>query len=160
VKLWADADRITQTLTNLIGNAIKFSPAGSTIDVAIAVIGGEALFEVRDRGRGIPPEKLESIFERFQQVDTSDAREKGGTGLGLAISRGIVKQHGGRIWAENNPPSIGGSVFKFTVPLRSPPPAINSSAAEDAPPASSPEGLVARMARSLTIAALNPRVAR
>ena len=72
------------------------------------------VFRVRDEGRGIPPEKLERIFERFQQVDSSDAREKGGTGLGLAICRSIVEQHDGRIWAES---SFGhGSTFCFTLP--------------------------------------------
>ena len=62
---------------------------------------GEVLFEVSDEGRGIPADKLETIFERFQQVDASDSREKGGTGLGLAICRTIVEHHGGRIWAES-----------------------------------------------------------
>ena len=62
---------------------------------------GELLFRVRDEGRGIPADKLESIFERFGQVDVSDSREKGGTGLGLAICRSIVKQHDGQIWVEH-----------------------------------------------------------
>ncbi|MEP6491214.1 MAG: PAS domain S-box protein [bacterium] len=115
-RLWADADRITQTLTNLVGNAIKFSPEGSTIELNVSHNDTEALFEVRDHGRGIPADKLEIIFDRFQQVDASDAREKGGTGLGLAICLGIVQQHGGRIWAEN--PADGGSAFKFTLPMR------------------------------------------
>jgi PAS domain S-box-containing protein len=114
--LWADADRLTQTLTNLVGNAIKFSPVGTTVHISVEWNGEGVLFQVRDRGRGIPADKLETIFERFQQVDGSDAREKGGTGLGLAISAGIVRQHGGRLWAENLPE--GGSAFKFTMPRR------------------------------------------
>jgi signal transduction histidine kinase len=74
----------------------------------------EALFQVRDQGQGIPTDKLESIFERFQQVDSSDSRRKGGTGLGLTICRKIVEQHQGRIWAES---TLGqGSTFSFTVP--------------------------------------------
>jgi CheY-like chemotaxis protein len=73
------------------------------------------LFKVRDEGRGIPSDKLGLLFERFQQVDASDAREKGGTGLGLSISKSIVEQHSGRIWAES---TIGnGSTFFFTLPL-------------------------------------------
>lgn len=116
LRLWADADRITQTLTNLVGNAIKFSPRDATVEVSYHAKDGNAMFEVRDRGRGIPADKLETIFERFQQVDASDARDKGGTGLGLAISRGIVRQHGGRLWAENR--VDGGAAFKFTLPLR------------------------------------------
>uniref|UniRef100_A0A0C1R2I4 histidine kinase n=1 Tax=Tolypothrix bouteillei VB521301 TaxID=1479485 RepID=A0A0C1R2I4_9CYAN len=72
------------------------------------------LFKVQDWGRGIPLDKLEAIFGRFQQVDASDSRQKGGTGLGLAICRGIIQQHGGKIWAES---VLGkGSVFYFTVP--------------------------------------------
>ena len=111
--LWADPDRVLQTLTNLISNAIKFSPDGGTVWLGADARGDEIAFTVRDEGRGIPPDKLELIFERFQQVDSSDAREKGGTGLGLAICRSIVEQHGGRIWAE----SIGhGSTFQFVLP--------------------------------------------
>ena len=116
--IWADHDRITQTLTNLLSNAIKFSPRGSTVTVAGTQQGDYLQFEVRDQGRGVPPEKLETIFDRFQQVDSSDAREKGGTGLGLAICRSIVQQHGGRIWAESR---VGeGSTFYFTVSLAEP----------------------------------------
>jgi PAS domain S-box-containing protein len=120
-RIFADADRITQTLTNLVDNAIKFSPRGERVEIVARCRTGVAQFEVRDRGRGIPVHKLEAIFDRFQQVDASDAREKGGTGLGLAICRGIVRQHGGRIWAER--PDDGGSVFRFTIPL---PPAPQS----------------------------------
>ena len=117
--VWADADRLTQTLTNLVGNAIKFSPSGSAIEVRVTSERSVVRFEVRDRGRGIPADKLESIFERFQQVDASDARDKGGSGLGLAISRSIVQQHGGDIWVES---TMGvGSAFCFTIPI--PPPA-------------------------------------
>ncbi len=76
-----------------------------------------ALFTVRDQGEGIPPEKLESIFERFHQVDASDSRKRGGTGLGLAICQKIVEQHGGDIWAESH---LGeGSAFYFTLPVDS-----------------------------------------
>src|SRR4051794_26076743 len=81
VVLRADLDRIQQTLTNLISNAIKFSPRGSEVRVAARGIVDAALFSVSDRGRGVPADKLESIFERFGQVDASDSREKGGTGL-------------------------------------------------------------------------------
>jgi PAS domain S-box-containing protein len=110
-----DADKIVQVLTNLLGNAIKFSPVGGTVEVTFAGVGGEALFSVADSGRGIPPSQIESIFGRFNQVDSSDAREKGGTGLGLAIAQRIVEQHRGRIWAE----SIDGegSTLRFTLPL-------------------------------------------
>jgi signal transduction histidine kinase len=71
---------------------------------------------VIDEGRGVPADKLETIFDRFQQVDASDSRQKGGTGLGLAICRTIVHQHGGRIWAEQN--DSRGTIFRFFLPER------------------------------------------
>ena len=112
--VFCDTDRILQTLTNLLGNAIKFSPAGSSVRVTAQQYDGEVEFRVIDRGRGIPRDKIEKIFERFQQVDATDAREKGGAGLGLAISRSIVVQHGGRIWADSD--GTNGSTFAFTLP--------------------------------------------
>jgi signal transduction histidine kinase/DNA-binding response OmpR family regulator len=109
-----DRDRLLQTLTNLIGNAIKFSEPGGLVRVLVERSGEDATFRVEDQGRGIPREKLDTIFEAFEQVDASDSREKGGTGLGLAISRMIVGRHGGRIWAESTLGS--GSTFAFTIP--------------------------------------------
>ncbi len=97
----ADPDRIIQVLTNLVSNAIKFSEPGGCVRMRALRAPDRVRIEVQDHGRGIPADKLETIFERFQQVDASDARAKGGTGLGLAISRTIVEQHGGRIWAES-----------------------------------------------------------
>ena len=99
----ADPDRLVQVVTNLLSNAIKFSQPDSTVSVEVAPVDGGAQLSCYRRGRGIPTDKLESIFDRFQQVDASDSRQKGGTGLGLAICRTIVQQHGGRIWAEHNP---------------------------------------------------------
>ncbi len=109
-----DADRVVQTLLNLLGNAVKFSPDGGTVAVASTVFDNNVEFRVEDRGRGIPPDKLETVFIRFQQVDSSDARDKGGTGLGLAISRSLVERLGGRIWAENR--DGGGARFSFVLP--------------------------------------------
>jgi PAS domain S-box-containing protein len=115
IAVWADADRMAQTLTNLVDNAVKFSPAGSNVIVEVTADDTFATFSVRDEGRGIPADKLESVFDRFQQVDASDSRDKGGSGLGLAISRGIVQQHGGRMWVES---VLGeGTTFRFTIPL-------------------------------------------
>ena len=111
--LHADSDRLVQVLINLLGNAIKFSPPSSTIDVSVEQQTSYLLFTVRDRGRGIPSHKLEIIFERFKQIDSSDVRDKEGAGLGLAISKEIVEQHGGKIWVES---SVGkGSNFYFTL---------------------------------------------
>ncbi len=158
IQVWADRDRIVQTLTNLLSNAIKFSEPGSAVWLKAELgigeqgLGGREvdesmserldesmkplppitasshhplypstpflLFSVHDRGRGIPADQLETIFERFQQVDSSDSRNHEGTGLGLAICRSIVQQHEGRIWAESE---LGaGSTFYFTLPLLPP----------------------------------------
>jgi CheY-like chemotaxis protein len=120
-----DSDRIIQTLTNLLGNAIKFSPAGTTVTMSGTSRDADFVFCVADQGRGVPEEMRKTIFERFSQVDASDSRDKGGSGLGLAISQSIVRAHGGRIWTEPNHPS--GSRFQFTIPL-----AVTSSAATPA----------------------------
>ena len=102
--LWfdGDADRILQVVTNLLSNAIKFSPQRTTVCVHLEADAAWLTLRVSDEGRGIPPDKLQSIFDRFQQVEASDSRQKGGTGLGLAICRTIVQQHNGSIWAESN----------------------------------------------------------
>ncbi|MDZ8187693.1 MAG: PAS domain S-box protein [Nostoc sp. ChiSLP02] len=114
-RVWASPDSIIQTLTNLLSNAIKFSPPDSVITLSAQPQADCVLFQVKDQGRGIPAEKLETIFERFQQVDVSDARAKGGTGLGLAICQSIILQHDGNIWAES---TLGeGSTFYFTLPM-------------------------------------------
>jgi signal transduction histidine kinase/CheY-like chemotaxis protein len=97
-----DSDRILQVLTNLLSNAIKFSPPASTVRIFTEATADSILFKVADEGRGIPADQLDTIFDRFQQVELSDARQKGGTGLGLAICRSIVQQHCGSIWAQQN----------------------------------------------------------
>ncbi|WP_437631162.1 ATP-binding protein [Sorangium sp. So ce854] len=110
-----DRARIGQVLSNLIGNAVKFTPRGGSIGVRVQADGGHVLFAVSDSGPGIPPEQIPHLFERFWQ-GTAAARQ--GTGLGLYIARGIVDLHGGRIWAESSPGH--GSTFLFTLP-RAPP---------------------------------------
>jgi PAS domain S-box-containing protein len=116
VQVRMDRDRIIQTLTNIINNAIKFSPPHTSVIIAAQSINDSIVrFQVTDSGRGIPPENLETIFDRFQQVDASDSRDRGGTGLGLAICRSIIQQHGGQIWVES---TLGqGSTFNFTLPI-------------------------------------------
>jgi signal transduction histidine kinase len=114
----ADRDRIEQVLLNLVGNAIKFSPPGGHVTVAIRERDGWIEVDVVDEGRGIPEDRLKTLFRRFAQIDLDDARRKKGAGLGLAISRAIIDQHGGRIWAENG--ASGGSVFRFTLPAATP----------------------------------------
>ena len=114
LEIVADADRVLQVITNLISNAVKFSPRNSSVSILLNPEPQGVTLSVVDPGRGIPADKLESIFDRFEQVDTSDARQKGGTGLGLAICKAIVEQHSGRIWAERN--SGGGSCFRVFLP--------------------------------------------
>ena len=116
VKIWADPDHITQTLTNLLSNAIKFSPTDAQVWLGATDQASDVLIQVKDQGRGIPADKLNTIFERFQQVDASASRERGGTGLGLAICKQIVRRHGGSIWVESTFGS--GSCFYFTLPKR------------------------------------------
>jgi len=119
----ADPHRLLQVLTNLLSNAVKFSPPNSTVSVMLRPGVSGVTLSVIDHGRGIPADKLEAVFGRFQQVDASDSRQKGGSGLGLAICRTIVLQHSGRVWAERNP--IRGTTFRVflpyhPVPLESP----------------------------------------
>ncbi len=113
-RVLADADRMVQALTNLVGNAVKFSPAGAVVRLEAVADESHMTFAVHDEGRGIPEDKLESVFEPFEQVDSTDARQKGGTGLGLSICRGIVERHGGRIWAESHADT--GTTVRFTLP--------------------------------------------
>ncbi|MFH7245217.1 MAG: PAS domain S-box protein [Spirulina sp.] len=139
--LQAAPDAIVQTLTNLLSNAIKFSAPGSTVWLRATTIdhlpdhpqpipvgarsprphrslapeANYVLITVQDQGRGIPADKLDHIFEQFQQVDASDSRQRGGTGLGLAICKRIVEQHRGHIWVESQ---LGqGSTFYVVLPL-------------------------------------------
>ena len=108
----ADRERVRQALSNLIGNSVKFSPAGSTIFLNAARVDGEVVISVKDEGPGMTSEQLSHAFDRFWQSRRTD-RE--GAGLGLAITRGIIEAHRGRIWAESR---IGeGSSFHFTLPL-------------------------------------------
>jgi signal transduction histidine kinase/DNA-binding response OmpR family regulator len=134
-RVLADADRMVQALTNLVGNAVKFSPAGAVVRLQAVADESHMTFCVHDDGRGIPEDKLESVFEPFEQVDSTDARQKGGTGLGLSICRGIVERHGGRIWAESDPDT--GTTVRFTLPkVRS------LDEADQAPPLDAPVVLV------------------
>jgi PAS domain S-box-containing protein len=114
--LKGDPDRLRQVLINLLGNAVKFTEAGQVLIRVELDPGnphpGSLRFSVSDTGIGIPPDKLDSVFEAFVQADPSTARTYGGTGLGLAISKHLVQLMNGRIWAENNPGA--GTTFYFT----------------------------------------------
>jgi signal transduction histidine kinase len=110
-----DQARVLQVLTNLLTNALKFSPAGSHVAVRASRVGDDIRISISDQGIGIPADKVEEVFERFRQVRQNDRR---GAGLGLYISKCIVVGHGGSIWAESR---LGeGSTFSFTLPLAAP----------------------------------------
>jgi PAS domain S-box-containing protein len=155
LELEVDRDRIVQVLTNLLSNAIKFSPPESEVTLrAWAATTGIVRFEVQDRGIGIPSDKLESIFGRFQQVDSSSSRARGGTGLGLAICKAIVDEHKGRIGIE----STVGVGSTFYVELASP----DGAATPEVPSASRSLLLVERddeRARAITNQVEGSRVA-
>ncbi|MCA9738671.1 MAG: PAS domain-containing sensor histidine kinase [Gemmatimonadota bacterium] len=106
----ADRNRVLQVFSNLLGNAIKFTPEGGRIRIRSATGDGEVVFEVADTGVGIPPEQIDRIFDRFWQLSEGH----GGAGLGLSIAKGIVEAHQGRIWVESTPGE--GTRFLFTLP--------------------------------------------
>jgi two-component system sensor histidine kinase GlrK len=110
-----DSDRILQVLKNLLGNAIKFTPAGGVITVSAGVESGGIQVTVKDNGPGISGDQLQRIFEKFRQVPSPGTPMVKGTGLGLAIVKQIITAHGGRVWAESKPGR--GSAFLFTLPL-------------------------------------------
>jgi two-component system sensor histidine kinase KdpD len=117
--LYVDGVLLQQVVINLLENAVKYAPAGRTIELSASVEGREVIVEVADRGPGLPPGEEGRIFDKFYRA--KPARE-GGVGLGLTICRGIVEAHGGRIWAENR--GGGGARFRFAIPLPDRQPAV------------------------------------
>ncbi len=115
----ADELRVEQVLTNLLGNAIKFTPSGGGVRVNAEVEASGMRFSVADTGKGVEPEDQTRIFERFYQSESTSRQRTSGYGLGLAIAKLIVEQHGGRIWVESQPGE--GATFWFTLPIESDP---------------------------------------
>jgi signal transduction histidine kinase len=115
VDIYVDADRIVQVLVNLISNAVKFSPPEGVVSVSHKLDGDMLEMRVTDQGRGVPAKYREIIFERFQQVEAADAKQKGGTGLGLAICKSIVEQHNGVIAVDSEEGQ--GSTFWFRIQI-------------------------------------------
>jgi signal transduction histidine kinase len=116
-RVLADEDRAVQVLTNLMGNALQYTPEHGKVTIAAKRMSHEIQISVRDTGAGIPPEHLPHIFDRFYRVDKSRSRQSGGgSGIGLTIARALVEAQGGHIWVE----SAGdrqGSTFTFTTPI-------------------------------------------
>ena len=110
-----DPKRIGQVVSNLVSNALQYTPEGGTLEVGIAATGGMAEVWLRDNGDGIPEDKLPYIFDRFFRVDKSRSRTTGGSGLGLAIVKKFVEAHGGQVQAESSPGQ--GTRISFTLPL-------------------------------------------
>jgi signal transduction histidine kinase len=117
VEIYADNTRLRQVMINLVNNAIKFTEKGRIAIRAVKQDSASVLITVKDTGIGIPPEKLEEIFQEFTQVDTSTTRKAGGTGLGLPISRRLIHMHGGRLWAESVGVPGEGSTFFIELPI-------------------------------------------
>ena len=126
--VYADRHRILQVLSNLIGNAMKFTPSGGTIRFGAETRGSEVLFTVSDTGPGIPQEHLSDIFNPYWQAKRT---ERMGAGLGLPIAKGIVEAHGGRIWVESEPGK--GARFYFTLPMAESNKSISAPLAEESP---------------------------
>ncbi len=114
----ADPDKARQVLTNLVDNAVKYSPDGGQVAVEITVEGSRLRFAVRDEGLGVPPAEHRRIFEKFYRLDPDLTRGVGGTGLGLYISRELLQRMGGRIWVESS--GTGGSTFVAELPIAAP----------------------------------------
>ncbi len=115
-RVLADEDRAVQVLSNLLGNALRYTPAGGRVDVSVEHRDGEVVFRVMDTGIGVAAENLPHLFERFYRTDKARTRAAGGSGIGLTIAQALVEAMGGRIWAES--PGAGqGSTFSFTLPL-------------------------------------------
>ncbi len=113
--VWVDTERVIQVCTNLLGNALKFSPPGGSVEIAIAEQSGRVRVSVSDSGPGVPAEFRARLFDKFAQADTSDARRRGGSGLGLSIARALVKNMGGEIAYVAR--VEGGATFFFELPL-------------------------------------------
>ncbi|PKN98429.1 MAG: two-component sensor histidine kinase [Chloroflexi bacterium HGW-Chloroflexi-4] len=115
-KVSVDKDRIVQVLTNLVGNALQYTPTGGVVTISVSRVKNEVNFEVTDTGIGISPEHLSLIFNRFYRTDKSRTRASGGSGIGLTIAQALVKAHHGRIWVKSAGEGEGTSIY-FTLPI-------------------------------------------
>ena len=119
--MWGDRDRLSQVITNLLGNVTRHTPSGTPVEIAVGTLAGadgvatRAVVEVRDHGPGVPPEDAAKVFERFYRADTSRNRETGGSGLGLSIVSAILQRHGGTVQMLQTPG--GGATVRMEIPM-------------------------------------------
>jgi len=111
---------IEETLTNVLFNAVKYTPNDGKVDMQVREDGAFVQVSITDTGIGVPERDLTRLFEELYRADNARAAERDGTGLGLAFAKQVVERHGGRIWAQKNPE--GGSLFIFTLPREPAPP--------------------------------------
>jgi signal transduction histidine kinase len=130
-QITGDPDRLQQVVWNLLSNAVKFTDEGGRVEVTLGRVDPDVQITVRDTGRGISPEFMPYLFERYQQADASGARRRGGLGLGLMLVRQLVEMHGGSVTAESEGEGKG-ATFTVKLPVR----ALNIAEAERAPMAS------------------------
>jgi two-component system sensor histidine kinase KdpD len=119
-----DTQRISEVLVNLVGNAVKYAPQGTTITISAIAHGSDLQVDVSDEGPGIPPENRERVFEAFLQLEDSSHQQGSGLGLGLAICKGLIEAHGGMIWVADTSP---GTTISFTLPIDSKVPKVSVS---------------------------------
>src|SRR5437867_8638071 len=114
-KMSVDSRMHAEIIVNLVENASKYSPQDSEITIRGVIEGSALTVSVKDQGPGIPPNELSRVFDKFYRGTSRSVKSKGGTGMGLAISRGIIEEHGGKIWAAS--PSGSGAIFSFRLPV-------------------------------------------
>jgi signal transduction histidine kinase len=116
-RLWGDRQRLAQVLENLLDNALRHTPSGGHVTLAVTSVGAEVVFTVADDGEGVAAEHLPHLFERFYRADSARGRDRGGAGIGLAIAKALTEAHGGRISATSRGPGTG-TTFTVAVPMK------------------------------------------
>ena len=114
IRARADRTRLGQVVTNLLSNAVKYSPEGGEVTVSLEETANNVIVHIADQGLGIPPDKLDRLFEPFYRVQQRETRQIEGLGLGLALTRAVVEAHGGEIWVTSEPGE--GSLFSYSLP--------------------------------------------
>jgi two-component system OmpR family sensor kinase len=151
-----DEDRLRQVVANLVANAVRHTPEGTPIEVAVGRDGGAAVLEVRDHGRGLSPEQAQRVFERFYRVDSSRRRDTGGgSGLGLSIVAAVVASHAGQVGVIPTPG--GGATFRIVLPARPDVASGGRDAADPVPGPSAGDTQGGQLTQSTSASAVTPR---